>query len=67
MRLLAKIWCLLPDYCYCRAPATLFHQIRANPRTKLLNFLKEAVEHVLLANPKPFVKRLLNTCLLKNL
>ena len=30
------------------------------------NFLKEAVEHALLAYLKPFVKRLPNTCLLKN-
>jgi hypothetical protein len=29
------------------------------------NFLKEAVEHALLANLKPFVKRLPNTCLFK--
>jgi hypothetical protein len=78
---------------YVVAPGTLFHQIRANPRTKLFerrrracftttgperfftkleqtharNFLKDAVGHVLLANPKPCVKRLLNTCLVKNL
>jgi len=31
------------------------------------NFLKDTVEHVLLANPNPCVKRLLNTCLIKNL
>jgi len=31
------------------------------------NFLKEAVEHALLANLKPFVKHLPNTCPLKNL
>jgi hypothetical protein len=30
------------------------------------NFLKEAVEHALLANLKPCVKRLPNTCLVKN-
>jgi hypothetical protein len=36
-------------------------------QTHARNFLKDAVEHVLLANPKPCVKRLLNTCLLKNL
>ena len=30
------------------------------------NFLKEAVEHALLANLKPFVKHLPNTCLFKN-
>ena len=30
------------------------------------NFLKEAVEHALLANLMPFVKHLPNTCLLKN-
>jgi hypothetical protein len=29
--------------------------------------LDEAFEHVLLANPKPFVKRLFNTCLLRNI
>jgi hypothetical protein len=28
-------------------------------------FLKEAAEHALLANLKPFVKHLPNTCLLK--
>jgi hypothetical protein len=49
---------------YYRAPGMLFHKIIANPPR---NFLKEAAEHVLLANPKPCVKRLLNTCLLKNL
>jgi hypothetical protein len=31
------------------------------------NFLKGAVEHVLHANPQPFVKHLLNTSLFKNL
>jgi hypothetical protein len=31
------------------------------------NFLKEAVEHALLANLKPFVKHLPNICLIKNL
>ena len=36
-------------------------------QTHARNFLKDAVEHVLLSNPKPCVKRLLNTCLLKNL
>ena len=36
-------------------------------QTHARNFLKDAVEHVLLANPKPCVKRLLNTCLVKNL
>jgi hypothetical protein len=36
-------------------------------QTHARNFLKEAVEHVLLANPKPCVKHLLNTCLIKNL
>jgi hypothetical protein len=36
-------------------------------QTHVRNFLKDAVEHVLLANPKPCVKRLLNTCLIKNL
>jgi hypothetical protein len=30
------------------------------------SFLKEAVEHAPLANLKPFVKHLPNTCLLKN-
>ena len=30
------------------------------------NFLKEAVENALLANLKPFMKHLPNTCLLKN-
>jgi hypothetical protein len=30
------------------------------------NFLKEAVEHALLANLRPFVKHLPNFCLLKN-
>jgi hypothetical protein len=30
------------------------------------NFLKEAVEHALLAKLKPFVKHLPNTCLVKN-
>jgi len=30
------------------------------------NFLKESVEHALLANLKPFVKHLPNTCLFKN-
>jgi hypothetical protein len=30
------------------------------------NFLKETVEHALLANLKPFVKHLPSTCLLKN-
>jgi hypothetical protein len=36
-------------------------------QTHARNLLKDAVEHVLLANPKPCVKRLLNTCLLKNI
>jgi hypothetical protein len=36
-------------------------------QTHARNFLKDAVEHVLLANPKPCVKHLLNTCLFKNL
>jgi hypothetical protein len=31
------------------------------------NFLKMAFEHALLANLKPFVKHLPNTCLFKNL
>jgi predicted DNA-binding ribbon-helix-helix protein len=30
------------------------------------NFLKEAVEHALLANLRPFVKHLPNTCQFKN-
>ena len=36
-------------------------------QTHARNFLKEAVEHVLLAYPKLFVKRLLNTCLIEKL
>jgi hypothetical protein len=35
-------------------------------QTHARNFLKETVEHVLLANPKPCVKHLPNTCLFKN-
>jgi hypothetical protein len=35
-------------------------------QTHARNFLKETVEHVLLFNPKPFVKNLFNTCLVKN-
>jgi hypothetical protein len=35
-------------------------------QTHARNFLKETVEHVLLANPKPYVKHLPNTCLFKN-
>jgi len=31
-----------------------------------LDFLKKAVEHALLANLKPFVEHLPNTCLIKN-
>jgi lipase chaperone LimK len=56
-----------PDTYYYHAFGTLFHQIRAN-RAKIhaRNFLKEAVEHALLANLKPFLKHLPNTCLLKN-
>jgi hypothetical protein len=35
-------------------------------QTHARNFLKETVEHVLLANPKPCVKHLPNICLVKN-
>ena len=34
-------------------------------QTHARNFLKETVEHVLLANPKPCVKHIPNTCLVK--
>jgi hypothetical protein len=49
---------------YYRAPGKLYTKLE---QTHARNFLKEAVEHVLLTYPKPCVKRLLNTCLLKNL
>jgi siderophore synthetase component len=35
-------------------------------QTHARNFLKEAVEHAILANLKPFVKHIPNTCLFKN-
>jgi hypothetical protein len=48
-------------------PERFFTKLEQTHARTARNFLKEAVEHVLLANPKPCVKLLLNTCLLKNL
>jgi hypothetical protein len=59
---------ILPrDFLYNLFVVALFTTIMRSERfSTKLDFLKKAVEHALLANLKPFVEHLPNTCLIKN-
>jgi hypothetical protein len=55
-----------PNFTINSGPERFFTSLEQIKPIHTRNFLKEAVEHALLVNLKPFVKRLPNTCLVKN-